>query len=135
MNHKHTLTIGGLARAAGVNIETIRYYQRVGMLAKPDKPVQGARRYSENDLKRIHFIKRAQALGFTLSEVADLLALSGASACRETRAVAQIKLQSIEARIRDLQKMQTTLLQLVTRCNESDDSTGCPIIEALVNIE
>ncbi len=135
MIHKHTLTIGGLAQAAGVNVETVRYYQRVGMLVQPDKPVQGARRYSAHDVKQIRFIKRAQALGFSLAEVAGLLALGKASACRETQALAQIRLESIQARISDLQKMQTTLELLVKRCNQSDDSTGCPIIEALVNDE
>ncbi|MBU0541615.1 MAG: MerR family transcriptional regulator [Gammaproteobacteria bacterium] len=135
MNHKHTLSIGGLAQAAGVNVETIRYYQRVGMLVQPDKPVQGARRYSEHDVKQIRFIKRAQALGFTLSEVAELFLLGNASACRETQALAEIKLECIGARINDLIKIQNTLLQLVARCSVTDQSTNCPIIEALVSDE
>ncbi|WP_341238221.1 Hg(II)-responsive transcriptional regulator [uncultured Limnobacter sp.] len=135
MIQKHTLTIGGLAQAAGVNVETVRYYQRVGMLAQPVKPLQGARRYGAGDIKQIRFIKRAQALGFTLSEVAELLALGSASSCRETQVLAEIKLESIRARINDLVKMQNTLQQLVTRCNTTDDATNCPIIDALISDE
>ncbi|MEQ9106081.1 MAG: Hg(II)-responsive transcriptional regulator [Limnobacter sp.] len=135
MIQKHILTIGGLAQAAGVNVETIRYYQRVGMLAQPAKPLQGARRYGAGDIKQIRFIKRAQALGFTLSEVAELLALGSASSCRETQVLAEIKLESIGARINDLIRMQNTLLQLVARCNATDQSTSCPIIDALVGDE
>lgn len=135
MIQKHTLSIGGLAQAAGVNVETIRYYQRVGMLAQPAKPLQGARKYGPRDIKQIRFIKRAQALGFTLSEVAELLALGNASSCRETQVLAESKLESISSRIQDLVKMQDTLQQLVARCNGIDKSTNCPIIDALVGDE
>lgn len=132
MIQKYTLTIGGLAQAAGVNVETVRYYQRVGMLAQPAKPLQGARKYGAKDINQIRFIKRAQALGFTLSEVAELLVLGTANSCRETQLLAQAKLELIHARINDLTKIQNTLLQLVARCNEADESRSCPIIEALV---
>jgi MerR family mercuric resistance operon transcriptional regulator len=135
MIQKHTLTIGGLAQEAGVNVETVRYYQRVGMLAQPAKPLQGARKYGVGDIKQIRFIKRAQALGFTLSEVAELLALGSASTCRETQDMAESKLESIRARINDLVKMQNTLQQLVARCNATDDATNCPIIDALISDE
>ena len=135
MIQKHTLSIGELAQVAGVNVETVRYYQRVGMLSQPAKPLQGARKYGPRDIKQIRFIKRAQALGFTLSEVAELLALGKVSSCRETQVLAEIKLESIGARINDLIKMQETLLQLVARCNAMYESTGCPIIEALVGDE
>ena len=101
MIQKHTLSIGGLAQAAGVNVETVRYYQRVGMLSQPAKPLQGARKYGPRDIKQIRFIKRAQALGFTLSEVAELLALGKVSSCRETQVLAEIKLESIGARINE----------------------------------
>ena len=105
------------------------------MLSQPAKPLQGARKYGPRDIKQIRFIKRAQALGFTLSEVAELLALGKVSSCRETQVLAEIKLESIGARINDLIKMQETLLQLVARCNAMYESTGCPIIEALVGDE
>ncbi|EDM84112.1 MULTISPECIES: Hg(II)-responsive transcriptional regulator [unclassified Limnobacter] len=132
MIQKHILSIGGLAQAAGVNVETVRYYQRVGMLAQPAKPLHGIRKYGVGDVKRIRFIKRAQLLGFTLAEVSELLVLSNASSCRETQDLAESKLKSVSERIRDLTKMQDTLLQLVARCNAADDSTSCPIIDALV---
>lgn len=135
MVHKFNLTIGGLAQAAGVNVETVRYYQRVGMLAQPAKPLQGARRYGADDIKQIRFIKRAQALGFTLAEVAELLALGSARSCRDTQILAQIKLNSIQERMNDLQKMQGTLQQLVAQCNTSNGVKSCPIIDALVNEE
>ena len=84
------LTIGKLADAAGVNVETIRYYQRRGLLDEPAKPLGGHRRYPVDMVKRLRFIKRAQALGFTLSEVGGLLTLDESCACAETRAVNQI---------------------------------------------
>lgn len=124
-----------LARSAGVNVETVRYYQRVGILSQLAKPLRYARKYGPRDIKQIRFIKRAQALGFTLSEVAELLALGKVSSCRETQVLAEIKLESIGARINDLIKMQETLLQLVARCNAMYESTGCPIIDALVGDE
>lgn len=135
MNQNQVFTIGGLAQAAGVNVETVRYYQRVGMLAQPAKPLQGARRYGPLDVNQIRFIKRAQALGFTLAEVAELLALGSAHSCRETQDLAQIKLNSIRARIDDLKKMQGTLLQLVARCNARNEATSCPIIDVLISDE
>lgn len=101
-----TLSIGKLAEAAGVNIETIRYYQRRGLLEEPPKPPGGHRRYSAEQLKRVRFIKRAQALGFTLSDVGGLLALDAACACKETRALAERKLALIERKIIDLAAMQ-----------------------------
>ena len=84
------LTIGQLATAAGVNVETIRYYQRLGLLDEPEKPAGGHRRYPAEQVKRLRFIKRAQALGFTLTEVAALLTLEQANACTETRDLASV---------------------------------------------
>jgi MerR family mercuric resistance operon transcriptional regulator len=87
------LTIGRLADEAGVNVETIRYYQRRGLMAEPDKPASGHRRYGPAAIKRVRFIKRAQVLGFTLEEVASMLELDEACACAETRELAGHKLQ------------------------------------------
>src|SRR5258708_11178528 len=94
------LTIGRLARAAGVNVETVRYYQRRGLVAEPDRPLNSVRRYSEDSVKRIRFIKRAQDLGFTLAELANLLALEDGRSCRETRELAGRKLAIVESRLR-----------------------------------
>ena len=111
------LTIGKLADAAGVNIETIRYYQRRGLLDEPPKPPGGHRRYAPEQAKRVRFIKRAQALGFTLDEVGALLTLDAACACGETRALAVRKLGLIEQKMADLAVMRQALGGLVQQCD------------------
>src|SRR5882724_4188159 len=110
------LTIGRVAQAAGVNIETIRYYQRRGLLDEPDKPLGGYRRYSADMAKRVHFIKRAQQLGFTLEEVKGLLLLEDGQSCRETRLLAEHKLALIKARMADLSRMRRLLKGLIVEC-------------------
>ena len=85
-----TLTIGVLAEAAGVNVETIRFYQRKGLMQEPDRPLGGIRRYGEADMARVRFIKSAQRLGFSLDEIADLLKLEDGSQCNEAREQAGI---------------------------------------------
>jgi MerR family mercuric resistance operon transcriptional regulator len=125
------LTIGKLAAAAGVNIETIRYYQRRGLLDEPPKPFGGQRRYPLTMAKQVRFIKRAQALGFTLSEIGALLRLDAACACTETRALAVRKLASIEQKIADLTAIRQALDGLVRQCDSGDGDAACPIINAL----
>jgi MerR family mercuric resistance operon transcriptional regulator len=124
------LTIGKLAKAAGVNIETIRYYQRRGLLDEPTKPMGGHRHYSADDVERLRFIKRAQALGFTLSEVGGLLTLE-ACACKETQALAAHKLAMIEQKMAHLAAMRQVLGELVQQCDSGNDDAACPIINAL----
>lgn len=125
------LTIGQLAKAAAVNVETIRYYQRRGLLEEPPRPLGGQRHYSAEQIKRVRFIKRAQALGFTLSEIGTLLALDAARVCHDTRALATHKLASIEQKIADLAIMQRVLNDLVRQCDSGDGGAECPIIDAL----
>ena len=125
------LTIGKLAKTAGVNIETIRYYQRLGLLVEPSKPMSGHRRYRPEQVKRVRFIKRAQALGFTLDEVASLLQLNAACACDETRALAARKLALIDQKMAALTAMRQALDGLVQQCGALDDQVTCPIIDAL----
>lgn len=125
------LTIGKLADAAGVNIETIRYYQRRGLLDEPPKPLGGHRRYAPEQAKRVRFIKRAQALGFTLDEVGALLTLDAACACGETRALAVRKLGLIEQKMADLAAMRQALGGLVQQCDAGDGGANCPIIDVL----
>ncbi len=103
---KDYLTIGTLAERGGVNVETIRYCQRRGLLQKPVKPRGGFRHYPLDTAKRVRFIKRAQALGFTLEEIVGLLALDQKNACLETRGIAAHKLELIEQKIADLMKMK-----------------------------
>lgn len=125
------LTIGRLAGAAGVNVETIRYYQRRGLMAEPDKPTSGHRRYACAAIKRLRFIKRAQVLGFTLDEVGSLLDLDQARACSETRELAAHKLQVIEEKLADLMAMRKALTALLRQCDSGATKGNCPIIHAL----
>lgn len=125
------LTIGQVAESAGVNVETIRYYQRRGLLAEPVKPQGGHRRYAPETVKHIRFIKRAQALGFTLEEVASLLTLEEACACAETRALAAHKVELIEEKLTDLSAMRDALAGLVRQCDAGEPAQGCPIIQVL----
>jgi MerR family mercuric resistance operon transcriptional regulator len=127
------LTIGTLARAAGVGVETIRYYQRRGLVDEPSKPIGGHRRYSPAAARRIRFIKRAQQLGFTLEEVTSLLALEDGGSCRETRMLAEQKLAVIESRIQDLSRMRRLLRGLIAECAEGKRPRACPIIATLMS--
>jgi MerR family mercuric resistance operon transcriptional regulator len=125
------LTIGKLAETAEVNVETIRYYQRRGLLDKPAKPLGGHRRYGAEQAKQLRFIKRAQALGFTLTEVGGLLTLDKACACAETRTLAARKVTLIEQKISDLVAMREVLARLVKQCDQGDGGAACPIIEVV----
>ncbi len=125
------LTIGKLAATAGVNIETVRYYQRLGLLDEPERPRTGYRRYSQQQAKRLHFIKRAQGLGFTLSEVGGLLKLDTACLCADTRALAARKLALIEQRMADLAAIREALTALIQQCDAGDGRDHCPIIDVL----
>jgi len=125
------LTISKLAESAGVSIETIRYYQRRGLLDEPAKPPGGHRRYAPEQARRVRFIKRAQALGFTLDEISALLTLDEARACTETRALAARKLEVIEKKLADLGEMQHALSGLVKQCDAAPEQATCPIIGVL----
>ena len=125
------LNIGKLADAAGVSIETIRYYQRRGLLNEPPKPLGGHRRYAPSQAKRLRFIKRAQAPGFTLEEIGALLTLDAACACGETRALAVRKLGLIKQKMADLAAMRQALGDLVQQCDDGNGEASCPIIDVL----
>jgi MerR family mercuric resistance operon transcriptional regulator len=126
-----TLTIGVLANAAGVNVETIRFYQRKGLLQEPDRPLGGIRRYSGADLTRVHFIKAAQRLGFTLVEVAELLKLEDGTHCGEARRLAEARLRDVRERLANLRRIESALRQLVARCSAARGSIKCPLIASL----
>lgn len=132
--HKN-LTIGQLAKVIGVNVETIRFYQRKGLLQTPERLYGSIRRYDEADIRRIQFIKRAQVLGFKLDEIAGLLNLDGARACADTRELAMRKLALVEARLADLTAIRTSLSEMIERCDARDQQGECPIIQALVQDE
>ena len=126
-----TLTIGVLAEAAGVNVETIRFYQRKGLMQEPDRPLGGIRRYGEADLARVRFIKSAQRLGFSLDEIADLLKLEDGSQCNEAREQAERKLADVRDRLADLRRIEVALQGLVVRCCATSGQVQCPLIAAL----
>src|SRR5262245_27329984 len=127
------LTIGDVARRAGVGVETVRFYERQGLLAEPQRRASGYRQYDEEALAALRFIRRAKELGFTLKEVKGLLELRlDATASRtEVRSQAKAKVADIEARIADLQRMRDVLQGLVRKCHGDGATTGCPILGAL----
>ncbi len=128
---KNPFTIGLLAKAADVNIETIRYYERRGLIDQPVKPERGYRTYPLKTLERVLFIKRAQELGFTLEEIDNLLSLGDAH-CPEVREIAEGKLTSVREKIADLRRLENVLDDLVTQCKTNPDHSHCPIVESLL---
>ena len=126
-----TMTIGRVAEAAGVNVETIRFYQRLGLLAEPPRPPGGVRRYGGEFVSRLRFVKRAQQLGFSLAEIQRLLVLEDPQSCGKARTLAAEKLALVEARLADLQRMRGILKELVARCDVRRGKVACPIIATL----
>jgi MerR family mercuric resistance operon transcriptional regulator len=118
------ITIGALADGAGVNVETIRFYQRKGLMPKPEKPLGSVRRYGNAELARVRFIKSAQRLGFSLEEVGDLLKLEDGTRCGEARQLAERKLG-------DLRRIESVLAALVARCSAVRGRVDCPLIASL----
>ena len=131
--HAAALPIGELSRLTGVNIETIRYYERIAMLSPPPRTASGRRIYGPAETRTLAFIRRARELGFTLEEIRALLALSsksGPSACTEARELAAGHLDEIRRKIADLRAMERVLADTVKRC-DAGDLTGCPLIDTL----
>ncbi|MCK9985608.1 MAG: MerR family transcriptional regulator, mercuric resistance operon regulatory protein [Azoarcus sp.] len=127
------LTIGALAKSAGVGVETVRYYQRRGLLP-PNGAHKGAFRvYGYDELARLRFIRRAQTLGFSLDEVSDLLALDEETDRERARAFARAKIADVESRIRQLEEMRNALQGLVSCCEHTEAPAPCPILHALAN--
>ncbi|MTW10601.1 Hg(II)-responsive transcriptional regulator [Pseudoduganella eburnea] len=124
-------TIGSLAKATGVNVETIRFYQRKGLVAEPDRMHGAIRRYTDSDLARLQFIKSAQRIGFSLDEIAELLKLDDGTHCVEARDLAAQKLRDVRQRIADLRGIEAALDQLVLSCGQATGSVKCPLIESL----
>jgi MerR family transcriptional regulator, mercuric resistance operon regulatory protein len=124
-------TIARLAGAADVHVETIRYYQRLKLVSEPPRPVGGIRRYSDADVERLRFIKRAQVMGFTLEEVRSLIALQARRSCRATRDLAMTKLRLIDARVRELRDLRKELAGLIADCDANTQETMCPVIQRL----
>jgi MerR family mercuric resistance operon transcriptional regulator len=126
-----SFTIGQLANKAEVNVETIRYYERRGLIERPDKPPTGYRRYDNEVIYRLLFVRRAKTLGFKLDEIETLLLLS-VGHCTEIQSLAEQKLEQVQDKIKDLQSLEDVLSDLVRQCNASVDEAHCPIVDALL---
>jgi MerR family mercuric resistance operon transcriptional regulator len=124
-------TIGQLAAEAGVNVETVRYYQRRKLMPEPQRPPGGTRRYDEAAAERLRFIKRAQVMGFALVDVESLLNLRARRSCQKTRDLAVSKLQLVDSQIRELRRLRKELAHLVADCDRNQDEGACPLIERL----
>jgi len=125
------LTIGAFAAVAGVNVETIRFYQRKNLLPEPDRPLGRIRRYGAADVARVRFVKAAQRLGFSLAEVADLLRLDDGTHCRDASRLGAEKLEDVRAKLVDLRRIESALATLVRRCGTNKGRVTCPLIAAL----
>ncbi|MEQ9569738.1 MAG: MerR family DNA-binding protein, partial [Longimicrobiales bacterium] len=135
MTDPRSLTIGQLAERTGfgVGVETIRYYERQGLLDEPPRTPSGYRQYEPEAVERLRFIRRAQGLGFTLEEIGDLLKLrvDEVAACHSVEEGARAKLADVATKIRDLRRIQRSLERLVEACQAREPTSECPILEAL----
>ncbi|WP_231971870.1 MerR family transcriptional regulator [Sulfurifustis variabilis] len=122
-----------MARAAGVGVETVRYYQRRGLLPRPERPQHAYRRYDEDVLSRLRFIRRAQELGFTLREIAELLSLD-VHDCARSHEIAERRLEDIRAKVRDLRAVANRLSRMLTECRAGHHE-ACPIITAIGQVD
>jgi MerR family mercuric resistance operon transcriptional regulator len=128
-----SLTIGQVARKAQVNVETVRYYERRGLIPRPPRRASGYRQYSEEAIKRIRFIKHAKELGFSLREIGELLSLrvDERMSCADIKRKAEVKIADINSRIATLQRMKKALMRLTSECRGKGPVSECPILEAL----
>ncbi|MCL7419696.1 MAG: heavy metal-responsive transcriptional regulator [Methylobacter sp.] len=129
----NTMTIGQIARNSGTSIETIRFYEREGLIEKPPRTESGYRNYQPDVISRLSFIRQAKSLGFSLMEIKELLALkfSPETNCGDVRNRAEIKILDIEHKIDSLQGMKRALVKLVTACPGNGPASECPILEAM----
>lgn len=128
-----SLSIGHVARQACVGVETIRFYEREGLLEAPARRASGYRQYTEDAVKQIRFIKHAQHLGFSLKEIRELLTLRGErqTPCEQVKERAEAKLAEVEQKIIELQRMRQALLQVASLCRREEPSSRCPLLDAL----
>ena len=130
---ENALTSGRLAVRAGVKRETIRFYERQGLLPEPMRTASGYRIYETSALQQLVFIRRAKALGFSLQEISELLALANGSLtnCRDVRRVAERRLAVVEQQLKDLMRLQNSLRQVIGKCKTGRRPGKCPIVEQL----
>ena len=125
-----TRSISKVAKELDINVETVRFYERRGLILQPTKPEVGYRHYPDDTVSRIRFIKRAQVLGFTLEEIANLLSLND-HPCGQVQELAEYKLSTVKEKMADLKRLESALMELLTQCNSNDDDSYCPIIDSL----
>lgn len=125
------MTISRLAKVAGVHVETVRYYQRRGLLREPERPVGSVRRYGHDDAERLQFIRRAQAMGFRLDEIAGLLEVQGQQACEQTRQLTERKLVEVRQRLDELRQLEADLKRLADACCHVVAGDACPTLTRL----
>lgn len=130
-NNLENLTIGAFAKVAGVHVETIRFYQRKGLLPEPDRLYGSIRRYDVTDVARARFVKSAQRLGFSLDEIGELLRLEDGTHCAEASKLAEQKLKDVREKLVDLTRMEATLSELVCACHATKGNISCPLIASL----
>ena len=128
-----TLSIGQVARLSGVGVETVRFYEREGLLEEPPRRASGYRQYSEQVVQRLHFIQRAKRLGFSLKEITELLLLrvDAQTSCDEVRQRTEAKLAEVERKLVELQRMRQALLQVHSLCIGPGPTSACPMLEVL----
>jgi MerR family transcriptional regulator, mercuric resistance operon regulatory protein len=127
------MRIGELAKSVSVNVETIRYYQRIGLMELPEKPYGGMRSYDHEDLQRLCFIRRAQQLGFSLEDIRKLSELSS-SDCHQVEELAAEQLNLVHAKLRQLRRIESMLAKTVEQCAKRKGDQPCPIIETLTEM-
>jgi len=132
MVYTSPMKIGELSKMTDVSIDTVRYYEKRGLIPKSVRSASGYRQYNKHDATRLKFIVQAKELGFTLDEIGQLLALRrDGRACIEVRSVAESKAQEIDIKIQKLSRMRQTLLELAEQCEKSSDNDPCPILNSL----
>jgi Hg(II)-responsive transcriptional regulator len=132
---QYSISIGQLARRAGVAVDTVRYYERSRLLAPAARLASGYRRYGQTEVKRLRFIRRAKALGFSLEDIRTLLSLSDERSVAKIRRAAEAKLVDIEARVAELERIADGLRELVAACPGHGRAAACPILNALTQEE
>lgn len=130
-----TMTIGCVAKKVGISTDSIRLYERYGLIDKPDRLNNGYRHYDFDAIRRLDFIKRSKAMGFTLNEIHELLEIQHTSehACHDVQEQASIKLKKVNNQLNELQRMKNALETLVYCCEQNQQEQACPILDALEN--
>lgn len=128
-----TLTIGQVAKEIGITVEAVRFYEKQGLIAKPQRSESGYRQYQVDTLKRIRFIQRAKDVGFTLKEIDELLTLrkKPGTSCSDIKLKALEKIETVDRKLNDLKNIRDSLTQMVMRCDASGELSECPILEFL----